>query len=201
MKEYIKEHAAEYAGADGIPAEDDDDAGEDKAEEPTEAAAYAAQQRKERQDRDFWSMQGGLDTVVSGVKAIGSGVKAVFDALSDLLSDGPGGKQTLAGAIILLLVLSNVYTYYAYRSTGAGVDARRARRLSYGHGGGGEVADNEVEEAVRRILQERSRSPVDQARELERTLDGVEERVKHLRALLSGVPTGEKTKNTLNDLD
>jgi hypothetical protein len=197
MKEYIKEHATEFAGADGVTADDDEEEVQaEKAEKaPTEAAAYAAQQRKERQDRDFWSMQGGLDSVVSGVKSVGSGFKAVFEALSDIMSDGPGGKQTLIGGIILLLVLSNVYTYY--RSTGEGVDARRARRLSgYERGG---VASNDVEEAVRRILQERSKSPVEQARELEKTLDGVEERVRHLRALLSGVPTGEK--NTLNDLD
>ena len=177
MKAHMKEHSVEYAGDASVETEEEAAEAETNAERaPTEAAAYAAQQRKERQERDFWSIQGGVDSVVSGAKLIGSGVKAVLDAVADIVSDTPLSKQTILAALIGVLVLSNVYTYFAFKSTKEGIKARRAGRLGYG---------NEMEDAVRAILrqqQESARSPAEEARELQRVLGDIEVRFQRLQA-------------------
>ena len=170
MKAYIKEHPAEFA-VEGQTT--DDEAKEETFSEPTEAAAYAAQQRKERDDRDYSLMHGGLDSVVSGIKSIISGLRSVTDALSDMF-DGSVSKEGVFALIIVVLVVSNFYTYFAYKSSRTDVEIRRSR-LGY--------RNDDVENAVRAILRERERprSAVEEARELQRILDEVGSRYQRLQ--------------------
>lgn len=201
----MKEHSVEFAGHDG-DMDDVEDVKTVNVEEkkPTEAAAYAAQQRKERQERDYWSMQGGLDRILSGMGSIAMGLKAVFDALTNIISDIPLSKETLLAVIILILVVSNIYTYFAFKTTKESVRARRARKL--GNGYDGLSAENDMEEALRKILRERSRTPKEEAQDLERMLDGVEERLNKLRSATRTirVENGEARRDGhtgLDDLD
>lgn len=201
MKAYMKEHPIEFAGEGGAVEEEETKVEDHETKQPTEAAAYAAQQRKERQDRGYWSMQGGLDSVLSGLGSIGSGLKAVFDALMDIISDIPLSKETLFGSVILILIVSNVYTYFAFKTTRESVQARRAEKMGYEYDVLGAGEEN-VEDAVRRILGERKRSPVHEARELERILEGVEVRFNKLKSAVREVRREvEDGKRGVNDLD
>ena len=200
MRAYMKEHSTEFAGAAGEADEDEDaTAAEEgkKDSQPTEAAAYAAQQRKERQELDFWSMQGGFDSVVSGLRSILSGLKAVFDSLRDILSDLPVGREVIFGTVIALLLISNVYTFFAFRSV-ENSEIRRAKKM--GHRSG--LSDDDVAEAMKLILRQRVKvgAPMEEARELERVLDDVKVRVDQLRSAIE-TAVSEGKKGGLNDMD
>ncbi|RSH81505.1 hypothetical protein EHS25_006862 [Saitozyma podzolica] len=184
MRTYIKEHATEFASPDGV--EDEAPAEETKQEQPpTEAQAYADQARRERHERDFTYMQGALDSVSTGVGFIFSGLKALFEALRDVLSDSPMSKESIMGTVILVLLLSNLYTYYAYSGTTRMGKRSRLARLS---------EDDEVAEAMRLLLQNAARpqeSIREEAAELERILDQIEQRTTRLKGMLQSAVTAE----------
>lgn len=184
MRTYIKEHATEFASPDGV--EDEAPAEETKQEQPpTEAQAYADQARRERHERDFTYMQGALDSVSTGVGFIFSGLKALFEALRDVLSDSPMSKETIMGTVILVLLLSNLYTYYAYSGTKRSGKRSRLSRLS---------EDDEVAEAMRLLLQNAARpqeSVREEAAELERILDQIEQRTTRLQGMLQSAVGAE----------
>ena len=181
----MKEHATEFAGEGGVV---DDEVEEDrgKPDQPTEAEAYAAQQRKDKQDKDRTVFQRALDMVMGGFGMVGSGLKTAGDAINDM----PGGKEAVLGGIIALLVISNIWTYYAVKP-GEGAELRRAKRLS-GRGGMGE---DEVAEALRLVLEGKTGGdpvvPREEAGELRRMLDEVERRATRLRELVDSAVGGE----------
>jgi len=145
MKAYIKDHAEEF-GADGI------EEVEAEEEKPTAAAAYAAAQKQKKEKQERSPLQG------------------VFDTLSNI----PMTKETILAAVILVLVLSNVYTYYAAPRPKRLVAQDETRRLS-------------VDEAVRLLLREKHHGPLQQAEELNKILDDVEQRVVQLRASVAKI--------------
>jgi hypothetical protein len=184
IKKEIKEHPAEY----GAPEGSDETAGEgstDDGENHTEASAYAAENRKRRQDNDMGYIQGGFDKVFSGFGAIGSGLSAVFESVGDLLSDLPIGKEVILGTFILVLLASNVYTYMAFKG-------RAPERLARRQGRQDDMSE------VFRMLMERSAGLADAGRigqnhaeprkeveELVRMLDDVEARTARLRSAVT----------------
>jgi hypothetical protein len=171
----MKEHLTEFAGENGV---EDEQEIVTKKEEQSEAQAYADKARRERHERDLTYMQGALDSVVSGTKTIFLGLKALVESISDFMSDTPLGKEAIMGGVILVLLLSNIYTYYAYSSSSKAAE-RRARRL-------GASSGDEMAEAMRLFLQNAGQiRPMGdvkgEAAELQRVLDQVEERVLKLR--------------------
>jgi len=91
-------------------------------------------------------------------------------------------KETILGTVILILVLSNVYTYYT------GAAPKRTKRI--------QDDTRELDEAVRLLLREKQKGPAQQAEELNRILDNVEQRIVHLRASVANVG-----KPSLDNLD
>lgn len=180
IRAYIKEHATEFVGEGSVI----DEPEPEKTDQPTEAEAYAAQQRKEREDRDKTYLQWGLDLVVSGFGMIGTGLKTAGEALNDM----PGGKEAILGSVIALLVISNIYTYS--RKTDEGATLRRAKRL--GRRGG--MAEDEVAEALKMVLQGKANAavvPREEAGELRKILDEVELRATRLREMIDSAVGGE----------
>ncbi len=184
IRSYIKEHASEFVGAGGVE-DEATTAEEDKANQPSEAEAYAAQQRKERLDKDQTYLQWALDMVMSGFGIVGTGLKTAGEAMSDM----SGGKEAVLGLLITLLVLSNIWTYYSVKS-GEGAEMRRAKRL----GGRSGMGDEEVAEALRMVLQGQMGGqivPREEAGELRKILDQVERRAVRLREEVDSAVGGE----------
>jgi hypothetical protein len=125
-------------------------------EKPTAAAAYAAEQKQKKETRP------------RGFKML------------DILSAIPLTKETILGMVILILVLSNIYTY----STGTA----RTKRIVY------REETRELDEAVRLLM--RQQGPLQQAEELNRILDDVEQRVVYLRASIAKL--GRKSLDNLD---
>lgn len=195
MRAYIKEHHSEFAGEGG---EEVDVVEVVEVEiKPTEAEEYAARTRRERQNQDLSGLQYAFDTLSSGVGNIFNGLKAAFDAIADLLNNGPIAKEFVLGAVILLLLLSNIYTYIAYRPTSS--DVRRQRRMGHSDG-------NDMAEAMRLLLQNAGTNahfkalagPAEEAKELERLLDEVENRATNLRELVRSAVGGETRTRDLD---
>ncbi|OCF40765.1 hypothetical protein I317_05460 [Kwoniella heveanensis CBS 569] len=209
MRQYIKENAGEFAGEGG---EDEDEVaaaaeggeaggdgkkgGADSTQ--SEAQAYADSSRKKRQDEDMSLLQAGLDSLSSGAKAIFSGIGGIFESVSDLLADTPFKTQNLMGLVIVILIISNIWTYTSIDRQ-ASIE-RRERRMGTGSGrdrgddGLREgYADDEFARAVRRVLASRSADPrKEEGRELMRILDEVEARLSSLREGVAAVQKSER---------
>jgi hypothetical protein len=184
MRAHMKAHPTEFfpegSSADADPTED---------EKLSDAEKYAAQTRQNRQAQDYSALQGALDSVLAGFKAIFSGLSTAIASISDLLSLGEeGSKVVILGILVLILVGSNVYTYVAYRPTSP--ELRQYRRS------GGQ--DGDLGEAVRLLLQNanagqgqrsggggRDLTPREESQDLMRILDDVEKRAAALRRQLT----------------
>ncbi|WVR03539.1 hypothetical protein IAU60_000531 [Kwoniella sp. DSM 27419] len=201
MRKYIKENPVEFAGEGGADEEEAVDPAavvDVKVKEPTsEAQAYADRTRRQRKDEELSLLQAGVDSLISGVKAILIGIRGVGSSVSDMLADTPFRTQNLLGAIILILVISNIWTYMSIDR--AATQQRRARRIGVRvPTGAGPYEDEELAEAVRRVLAQREHDPRQEALELAKILDDVESRVTRLRASLSAVRAGESTPLALD---
>lgn len=208
MRAHMKAHSTEFfvAGAE----DDAEQAAADEAaaadEKLSDAEKYAAQTRRARQNQDYSALQGALDSVITGFKAIFSGLQTAVESISDLLNLGDeGSKIVLLGLVILALVASNIYTYVAYKPTSA--ELRRLRRM--GVAGGSTEAD--VNEAIRLLLQNAGRAgvqeqeaysstqtPCKEADELVRILDEVERRAVKLRGALKSSIGGQTAHASLD---
>ena len=158
MRGYIKEHPSEFGRSDE-PCDVIDE------KTPTEAEMYAAEAKRKRHEDDLGYIQGGLDKVSSGLSSIGTGIAAVFRALSDMASEGSISKELIFTIIIVILVLSNIYTYTAQPTR------NRQER------------EHDLSEAVRLLLAQ-SRHTTD-AQGLLQILENVEARVQVLRTQLA----------------
>jgi hypothetical protein len=145
----------------------------------SDAEKYAAQTRKNRQNQDYSALQGALDSVLSGIKAIFGGVWTAIQSISDLLNLGDeGSKVVILGILVLVLVASNVYTYVAWKPSTESTMMRRIKRI----GGEGDFS-----ETLRSILQDHGHtrregsSPREEGVELMRILDQVDQRSAALR--------------------
>lgn len=156
----------------------------------------AAKARKERQDADWWNLQAGIDSLVRGGQTIGEGLKACIDSVADMLFDNGLSKQGILWILIVLLVLSNIYTYlYADTSRSArGIQRGGEIRFSMERGQQQQqpsrsVYDEQVAEAVRMVLsqQRTMMDPVKEAKDLLSILDSVEGRMSQLRDEIRGV--------------
>lgn len=202
MRAHMKEHSTEFfiAGAENDQATNA--SGEADGEKPTAAEEYAAETRRKRQSQDYSALQGALDSVVSGFKAIFTGVETAVESISDLLNLGDeGSKVVILGMVVVLLVLSNVYTYVAYKPTST--ELRKLRRMGLGAGGGGR---DDLSEAVRLLMQnahgvEYGSTPRDEANELIRILDEVEKRTARLRGALKSSIAASDAGSAHADLD
>lgn len=186
MRAYIKDHPADFAGAEGVEEEAEGAAaidGENGVKVvKSEAATYAAQQRKQQKEQENSYIQAGANAILSGPVF-------VIKTTSSILSGAPLGKEGIFAIVILLLFLSNVYTYFAFNPPN---EARRARKMGSESG----WREDEVVEAMRKILQGSHQAgiqPKEELRELERILDDVERRAVNLRsAIRDAVHVGKK---------
>ncbi|KAL7418770.1 hypothetical protein Q5752_006453 [Cryptotrichosporon argae] len=199
MRAHIKEHAADFAGegddANDVAAEAEAEAANAVPAEPAEgggpttaAQEYAAKTRQKRQDDDYSLLQGALDGVVAGGRAIASGLSTAGSTLADLAGLEARGlsKEAAMALVIVVLVASNVWTYASANSAARGKSkmARRIARLG---------VDPDIEHAVRAVLAERETraSPAEEAREIGRLLDQVERRAERLREALRDMAVRE----------
>lgn len=136
IQTYIKEHKSEFAGADGI--QDEPDVAEPTVKQ-TAAEAYAAEQKSKSQ-KTLPRGQSSLDSFTSGLKAVGTTLQDVGSMLGI-------SKEAFLGAVIAFLVMSNIYTYFAYRPDPA-ARARRVARV------GGDLSDTDVAETLRLLLRD-----------------------------------------------
>jgi len=192
MRAYMKAHPTEFAGAPGTtedPTEptQDNDKSTNAESGQTEAEAYAAKARRKRQEQDLTYFQAALDSFVSGIKAFYTGLKIIFDTIGDLLSNTPLSKEVWMGLVIVLLVLSNLYTYFK----GGTREERSVRRMKRVEG------NDEMAEALRVLMRAQTGgsgkkgknvgSLDEEARELRRIVGEVEDRLESLKASLRGI--------------
>ncbi|RXK35263.1 hypothetical protein M231_07488 [Tremella mesenterica] len=96
----------------------------------SEAEEYAARTRRERHEKDYAYLQGAFDSFLSGLGSLFSALYQGYQAVSDMLSDllpSVWSKQGFLMIVIVLLVISNLYTYKGYKSVEK-VEERRMRR-------------------------------------------------------------------------
>jgi hypothetical protein len=183
MRAHMKSHPTEFF-PEGTAADLDEVEAENQ--KLSDAEKYAAQTRKNRQNQDYSALQGALDSVLSGIRAIFGGVWTAIRSISDLLNLGDeGSKVVILGLLVLVLVASNVYTYVAWRPSSEST-LRRFKR----NGGEGDL-----NEAIRSILQGNGRregtSLREEGVELMRILDQVEKRSAALRNSIKSSIGGE----------
>jgi hypothetical protein len=183
MRAHMKSHPTEFF-PEGTAADLDEVEAENQ--KLSDAEKYAAQTRKNRQNQDYSALQGALDSVLSGIKAIFGGLWTAIRSISDLLNLGDeGSKVVILGLLVLVLVASNVYTYVAWRPSSEST-LRRFKR----NGGEGDL-----NEAIRSILAGNGRregiSPREEGVELMRILDQVEKRSAALRNSIKSSIGGE----------
>ncbi|WVQ86067.1 hypothetical protein IAT38_008235 [Cryptococcus sp. DSM 104549] len=187
MLAYIQDHLSEFlppgASAPSLsptsPTSDSPSPGTSGAPaSPTAAQEYAARARKSRQEHDYWTIQRGVDLLFVGGRTVGEGLKTLYDAVSDLLSDRGWGQQGVMAGVIVILVLSNIWTYLSVTPSSSSASGQERLRPARGK----KAFDEEVAEAVRLVMSQRALvDPLEEARELVRMLDGVEGRSKKLR--------------------
>ncbi|WVQ62718.1 uncharacterized protein L199_000866 [Kwoniella botswanensis] len=198
MRQYIKENSSEFAVEGGAGDEEVEAAsaeGQESKEnqKETEASAYANENKRKRKEEDMGLLQSGFDSLISGIKSIFSGIKGIGESIEDLLSDTPFKIQNLMGVLIVLLVISNIWTYYSIDRSA--IKERRYKKLGGPSGTNEGIQD--IEDVVRRVLQGRREigSPKEELNELIRLLDDVETRVNKLRGDVKNV------KSNLDDVD
>ncbi|KAK6905297.1 hypothetical protein I203_106119 [Kwoniella mangroviensis CBS 8507] len=193
MRQYIKENSSEFAvegGAGDEEIEETNAEGQESKEnqKETEASAYANENKRKRKEEDMGMLQSGFDSLISGIKSIFSGIKGIGESLEDLLSDTPFKVQNLMGMLIVLLVISNIWTYLSIDRSA--IKERRYKKLGgSGSGSGAGDKDRDIEDVVRRVLEGRREigSPKEEVKELIRVLDDVEIRVNKLRENVENV--------------
>ncbi|WWC99175.1 hypothetical protein V866_006070 [Kwoniella sp. B9012] len=190
MRQYIKENSSEFAVEGGAGDEEVEAAsaeGQESKEnqKETEASAYANENKRKRKDEDMGLLQSGFDSLISGIKSIFSGIKGIGESVEDLLSDTPFKIRNLMGVLIVLLVISNIWTYYSIDRSA--IKERRYKKLGGPSGTNEGIKD--IEDVVRRVLQGRREigSPKEEVNELIRVLDDVEIRVNKLRGDVKNV--------------
>jgi hypothetical protein len=197
----MKAHPTEFF-PEGTSSEDAEAADEAENLKLSDAEKYAAQTRKNRQNQDYSALQGALDSVLSGFKAIFGGVGTAIESISDLLNLGDeGSKVVFLGILVLILVGSNIYTYIAWKPSSESMELRRYKRS------GGQLEDGDLSETVRMLLRNaghgsshgrgrESVSPRGEAEDLARILDQVAERTAALRdALKSSIASDEHSSS------
>jgi hypothetical protein len=151
----------------------------------TEAEKYAAQHKPRAET-----------TTLDKIKSV---FKAVFSVFRDL------DKETLLGGLVVILLLSNIYTYYSNR--GYGSTSQRRNRYVSGidwdrQGGEADGGDDRAISRVVRLLDRGSTDdPVMEVGELMRVLDRVEERAERLRGVLKAVKVKLKSEESLGEID
>lgn len=202
MRGYMKEHPTEFHVA-GVkdPAEGD---AEGEKEKLSAAEEYAAETRRKRQNQDYSALQGALDSVLGGAKAIFTGLFTAVESISDLLNLGEeGGKVVILGLIIAILVISNIYTYVAYKPKSS--ESRRLNRLGWDESGIVDVREGGYSEAAMAMFRnnegrDSGLTTREEVNDLVRILDAVEQRASRLRGLLDS-KTGNQGRGDHESLD
>lgn len=192
----MKEHPTEFAvaGAEIVePTEEEAAATGPPATSPTEAQEYAAQNRRARQDADYWLLQGAFDSIWSGAKSIASGLGTGFNTVSDLVGDAPISKTAIMAILLTILLGSNFYTYFTRPAS----QHKQKRLQRFG------PSEDEVADALRLILAKRlAATPKEEVSELLRLLDEIDSRSARLRHALVGQQEGKNDGgDDLDDLD
>ncbi|WWC66772.1 uncharacterized protein I206_100677 [Kwoniella pini CBS 10737] len=221
MRQYIKENPGEFAGIGGGSDDDEIELNQieneklEEKENKSEAQVYADQTRKKRQEEDMGLLQYSFDTLISGLKSIFSGIKGIFESLNDLLIDTPFKIQNLMGIIIILLIISNIYTFLNIDKSAK--KERRYKKLGSESGSGsgfksGKVMKNDdfdsdfFEKAIKRILYEQqsiNSDPIEEIKNLLNNLDNIESRVGKLRDSIVKIKAdvGGNNNKKLDNLD
>lgn len=170
VRQHMKDHASDYHIEGAETEETTATSGVGEAKTPTEAEQYAAENKAKSPPPPDWTDNFGL---------AGPVIKSALDIAGDI----PINSTTILSGLIIVLLVSNLYTYFAY-SPKESSSVRRAKRLGAS-----------VEDEVRAILVREgiAKSTPGEGKteqevgELERILDHVEKRVGVLRSSLSQV--------------
>lgn len=143
MRDYMKQHASEFVmqGADGKPIPDEEpvhSAGVESTNVEKEVLVQPdlAAARRKKVEEDANAFQYALDRIVTGGKALGSGIWALVQWFGDMLGGLPGGRDLALLLLVFALLLSNWWTYTAWKSHKSQAktqerEARRAARLGF----------------------------------------------------------------------
>jgi len=135
-------------------------------------------------------------------KAKTAGVWGYITRMIDILDFGYN-KETLLGALVVVLLISNLWTWFSPRNktTAQGKSrGRYERELERNRDiRGGD--DEEMANALRTLMRGRLEDPGAEARELMRILDGVEERAGRLRGLVKSAGVDVVEKESVQELD
>jgi hypothetical protein len=177
MRAYIKEHPAEFGTTTVQSVVAGTSTTSPAASNLTEAERYAAQYKSKPAQTSY-------STFISILRSIGN-----------ILGGLELSKETVLGGLVLILLLSNIYTFV---NKGNG----KTGRFREGDESGSLIGDEQVARAMRVLMRGRLEDPGAEARELMRILDGVEERARGLRGMLRGI-AGEEVavRGLAADLD
>lgn len=138
-RKYIKDHASEFQveGVDGEPVEDEGPTPDTEnisgpdGESNVTTNETVGEAKSKRHDDEQSVLQHGLDGIGTGVSTIVGGVMSLFDFLGETFKDLPMSKETALVGLVLVLLASNLYTYFALKNgRSATQDERAARRAS-----------------------------------------------------------------------
>jgi hypothetical protein len=211
MRAYMKEHASEFAreGAEGETAEEEQEqqaAAEREALETKELDIKAAKEeaRRQREEDERNALQWAFDRIVEGGKTLGGGLWSLISTIMDMARDIPLTKETLLGVLILILLLSNIWTYFSLRSERMSDKQalrnarRRESRMSLRQGMSPieDVADEQIVEAVKAFLggfptPKHESDLAGEARQVIAMLEEVERRADVLRAKVTALTVRE----------
>ncbi|KAG8742606.1 hypothetical protein FRC10_001204 [Ceratobasidium sp. 414] len=205
MRNYIAAHRTEF-----VP----DDAADGAAEEalavgdttisPENNAADAAQSKAERvRATELRGLQWILDTFTGASNVAVDAFWGAVDLIGDLIADLPG--TTLLGAVVAILVISNIWTMFSLREARARAKLDQKRAALMDERGGVGVGGADASVAVQVLLEEvlRGRREKEQTKELvaEATADPRAEAEALRRSVEALEARVEKLKKSLVDLD
>lgn len=141
MREYMKDHSSEFAmqGADGKPIPETESVedisgtggvGATNVEKSVLVQPDVAAARRKKEEEDASAFQYALDRIITGGKALGSGVWALVRWFGDILGGLPFGKDLALVLIIGVLLVSNLWTYKALKGSKVARVERRERRAA-----------------------------------------------------------------------
>jgi hypothetical protein len=147
IKEYIKEHASEFVveGDDGEPIPDEPIVEAEPGPVVVERPAVTEKPGRRNREHDANAFQAAFDAVVDGISTLLGGILAIFSTVFGILQDIPLSRESLFGLLVVILVLSNVWTYVSMKDAKNVVklEEKRAKREAR-MGGGARTAAQSV---------------------------------------------------------
>lgn len=132
MRKYIKDHSSEFFPAGQDESTVCEEFPPEPAQTTTTAVSTADLTKQQRKADEANAFQAALDSVMRGITSLVGGIFGLIKTSFEVLGELPLTKESLFGAVIFFLLVSNIWTYTSLQQTRKSIKAeeRRLKRES-----------------------------------------------------------------------